>query len=155
MAIPAGTYVEGMVNAVASAWAVGDDPLYADAVCERLLGAAGCDEHEGGGGVAGRSSRGPQRVGELAWGGPPVVPMYGNQTNPTNPTLPPLPDEGPSKGAMIGGALGGMAALVVVLVLTTHHRGSGNYVLFDSGWQFQMVLAAPLTLDGGRLPAAS
>jgi hypothetical protein len=74
------------------------------------------------------------------------------ETNPTNPTLPPLPQVGPSKAAVIGASIGGMAAIMVVSLLVWHHRG-GNYLLFDSGWQFQMALATPLTLDLSRVNA--
>lgn len=155
VAIPAGTYVEGMVNAVAthgpSVTIHFTRMLFANGYSVPLDAMTTRAGVEWPGGVPGE----PQRVGELAWGGPQVGPMYGNQTNPTNPTLPPLPDEGPSRAAMIGGAMGGMAAVVVVLVLTTHRRGSGNFMLFDSGWQFQMVLAAPLTLDAARLPGVA
>ncbi|HEX3662841.1 MAG TPA: TrbI/VirB10 family protein [Acidobacteriaceae bacterium] len=152
VAIPAGTYVEGMVNAVsahgpsvqihftrmlfANGYSVPLDAMNTQAAMEW--------------------PDVPQRVGDLAWGGaPPVGGMQVDQADPTNPTLPPLPQEGPSKAAVIGGVMGGMAAIVVVSVLTMRRRGSGNYVLFDGGWQFQMTLTTPLTLDTARLPAAS
>ncbi len=153
--IPAGTYVEGMVNAVtphgpsvkihftrmlfANGYSVPLDAVNTQAAVDwPVLPAAG-----------------PQRVGELAWGNAPQVGVVRvEQTSPGNPTLPPLPEEGPSKGVVIGAALGGTAALVLISVLTMHHR-SGNFVMFDNGWQFQMVLAAPLTLDAARVQAAA
>lgn len=156
VAIPAGTYVEGLVNAVdqhgpsvkihftrmlfANGYSVPLDALNTHAQVE----------WPGVGGDAG-----PQRVGELAWGAAPPAGWAQNaETSPTNPTLPPLPQVGPSKGAIIGASLGGVAAVVLVTVLTTRHRGSGNHVLFDNGWQFQMVLDTPLTLDAARVAAA-
>lgn len=156
VAIPTGTYVEGMVNAVtprgpsvkihftrmlfANGYSVPLDALNTEAAVDS----------------PGMPGLGAQRVGELAWGASPprgITPAY--QTNPTNPTLPPLPDEGPSKAAVIGGALGGTAAIILIAVLTTRRHGGSNAVLFDSGWQFQMQLTTPLRLDAARLPAAS
>jgi len=35
-----------------------------------------------------------------------------------------------------------------------HHRAANlDYVLFDSGWQFQIVLDQPLTIDASRISA--
>jgi hypothetical protein len=95
-----------------------------------------------------------QRVGELAWGSAPPL-VRAAQTEPTNPTLPPLPDAGPSKGAIIGAAVGGTAAIILIAALTSAHHRSANFVMFDSGWQFQMALATPLTLDAARVQAAA
>jgi hypothetical protein len=71
------------------------------------------------------------------------------------PTLPPLPRVGPSP-AVIGGAVGGgFAAFLVGMLVWAHHRQSTlDYVLFDAGWQFQMVLQTPVTVNAG-LAAAS
>jgi hypothetical protein len=155
-AIPAGTYVEGMVNAMsthgpsvkihfirmlfANGYSVPLDAMNTQAAVE----------------WPGVPDIGAQRVGNLAWGGgPPVGLTRQEQVNPTNPTLPPLPDEGPSKAAIIGGGIAGAAALVVLSVVATHHRGSANFVMFDNGWQFQMVLATPLTLDAARVQATA
>jgi hypothetical protein len=153
VAIPAGTYVEGLVNAVAvhgpSVKIHFTRMLFANGYSVPLdaMNTQASVEWPGAG---------PQRVGELAWdSGPPVSTTRAEETNPTNPTLPPLPQEGPSKGAIIGASIGGLAALVVLSVVMTHHRGGANYVLFDNGWQFQMVLATPLTLDASRVAAAS
>jgi hypothetical protein len=70
------------------------------------------------------------------------------QTNPQPPPLPPLPHNGPNP-AVIGGAVaGGLAFLLVLGITLGHHRLThADYVLFDSGWQFQIVLQQPLTLD--------
>ncbi len=154
VAIPAGTYVEGMVNAVAA---------HGPSVkihFTRMLFANGysvpLDAMNTQAEVAWPTEiSGPQRVGELAWDSGPPVGVTREQTNPTNPTLPPLPQMGPSKGAIIGASLGGVAAVVLIAVLTTHRHGGGNFVLFDGGWQFQMVLATPVTLDMARVSAAS
>jgi hypothetical protein len=69
---------------------------------------------------------------------------------PTPPPLPPLP--GPRYGPIIGAAAGGVAAIVVLAILAHRHRG--DYALFDAGWQFEMILQSPLSLDSDRVEAA-
>jgi len=69
-------------------------------------------------------------------------------------TPPPLPQVGPSKAAVIGASLGGTAALIVTLALLGRHRGRGEPADFDTGFQFELVLQAPLTLDSSRIAAA-
>ena len=72
------------------------------------------------------------------------------------PTLPPLPHEGPSEAAVAGGVLGGTAAILVTLLVVSHHHNSHvDYLLYDAGWQFQMTLQGPLTLDVNRVAAAA
>ncbi len=73
------------------------------------------------------------------------------------PTPPPLPQVGPSPAVVIGGILGGSAAFTIGMLLWAHHRATNlDYILFDSGWQFQIVLDQPLTIDVSRIstPAA-
>jgi hypothetical protein len=70
------------------------------------------------------------------------------------PTPPPLPQVGPPKGPIIGAALGGMAAFVITgILLGRRHRGA-EPPDFDIGFQFEMILQTPLTLDGTRVAAA-
>lgn len=73
----------------------------------------------------------------------------------TTPQLPPLPQTGPNP-AVIGGAIAGgtAAVLILALVLSHRHAASVDYVLFESGWQFQMTLQQPLTLDASKVAAA-
>lgn len=74
--------------------------------------------------------------------------------NPTQP--PPLPSMGPSPGELAGIGIGASVGILVLAVAICHHRASStDYVLFDSGWQFQMTLQEPLTLDTARVPAAA
>jgi len=72
------------------------------------------------------------------------------------PTLPPLPQVGPNP-AVIGGIAGGVtAALVVGLAIWSHHRVNNyDFVVFDVGWQFQMVLDSPVVLDATQVAAAT
>jgi hypothetical protein len=72
------------------------------------------------------------------------------------PTLPTLPRVGPNP-AVIGGAVGGgMLALIIgMLVLARHSASNTDFVLYDAGWQFQMILDSPVTLDAARVAAAA
>jgi hypothetical protein len=73
----------------------------------------------------------------------------------TTPQPPPLPHVGPNP-AVIGGAIGGGAALFVVLAIVMgHHHANLDYTMFESGWQFQMTLQQPLDLDAAKVAAAA
>jgi hypothetical protein len=69
---------------------------------------------------------------------------------PPGPTAPPLP--GPRMGTVVGIAVGTAAAGIVTLVLLGRHRSVDT--LFDAGWQFEMVLESPVSLDADRVAAA-
>lgn len=72
------------------------------------------------------------------------------------PQPPPLPQVGPPKGPIIGAAVGGTVALMVVGILLGHRHApyfdQGRD--FDTGFQFEIVLKAPLTLDRARVAEA-
>lgn len=66
---------------------------------------------------------------------------------PNPPALPPLKNPGPSEGVFLGVGLGGMAALFTLGAIFFHRRAARlDYVVFDGGWPFEMVLSRPLTL---------
>ena len=74
----------------------------------------------------------------------------------TNPQLPPLPSLGPSPAKIAAIGIGVSAGITVLLLtLAHHHAASADYVLFDSGWQFQMALQEPLALDSTRVSTAA
>jgi hypothetical protein len=75
---------------------------------------------------------------------------FQQQPPPTLPPLPPLP--GPHYGPIIGVAAG--SAAVAVLLAVFGHRHRYDDALFDSGWQFEMVLQSPLLLDADKVAAA-
>lgn len=68
------------------------------------------------------------------------------------------PGGGASKSAVIGGIAGGAAAaLIVGSLIWAHHRTikESDSVLYGAGWQFQIVLDSPLTLDAAQVAAAA
>jgi hypothetical protein len=71
-------------------------------------------------------------------------------------TMPTLPQVGPSKGVVIGATVGGFAAFTIGMFAWAHHRANSyDFVVFDVGWQFQMVLDSPVVLDASRVVAAT
>ncbi len=71
-------------------------------------------------------------------------------------TMPTLPQVGPSKAVVIGATTGGFAAFTIGMLLWAHHRANSyDFVVFDVGWQFQMVLDSPVTLDAAQVAAAA
>lgn len=164
LAIPAGTYVDGIVNSVTTHGNQSRVEIHftrllfsngyavvLDATSTQAMGSGPDPSGLSPGPGPGGPSPVTAALGELAYGGAPGL----GQTAPEPPPLPPLPSVGPSKGLIIGLSVGGAAAVAVVALLTAHHHGAGDYVLFDNGWQFQMKLQSPLTLDAGKVSAAA
>lgn len=159
VAIPAGTYVEGIVNSVSvrdskthnpsvkihftallfpNGYSVPLDAMNSDA----MLIVPEMNE-----------SRGLYEVADARDGAPAFGEGFGARgQNP--PTLPPLPSNGPSPGVLLGVTAGaGVGILALTLALAHHRAGSADFLLFDNGWQLQMVLQQPLTLDVAKIAA--
>jgi hypothetical protein len=153
VAIPAGTYVEGMVQSVKL-------PAHGSTATvqihfTRLLFANGY-------GVALDAMNTQAMLGEngagrevATAGGAPLDGTGYFEGQQTYPTPPPLPHVGPPEGAIIGGSLAGVGVIVVIAAVTHHHNANADYVLFDNGWQFQMALVTPLTLDAAKVASAT
>jgi hypothetical protein len=77
------------------------------------------------------------------------------QSVPTLPPLPPLPHQGPNIGLIVGLTVGFPAAFVILGIIFHHRAGSSDYILHDAGWQFQMRFAAPLSLNTNQIALAS
>ncbi len=75
------------------------------------------------------------------------------QQGPTPPTPPPPPQMGLPKGPIIA-SLGGTVALLVTGIIFGHRHARDQARDFDTGFQFEIVLQAPLTLDKARVAAA-
>ena len=156
VAIPAGSYVQGTVSSVT----LRDPHTHLPGVqihFTQLVFANGYSVALDGNStqaMAAMPESGGQAIGELAFA---EAPLAGTEFAPAQvPTQPgPLPQEGPSKGLVFGLVAGiGAGLLVLSLALTHHRRGHEDTMLFASGWQFQMVLAAPLSLNAEQVSAA-
>ncbi len=159
VAIPAGTYVQGTLTALHPVGKRGQ-PASVELHMTGLLFASGYSVALDATNVRAlmiEPEPGHQETVELADardGAPVLGEGFGEGQNP--PTLPSLPHEGPNP-AIIFGAVAGAAAVTLVLALTLgrRHITNADYVLFDSGWQFQMMLQQPLILDAGRIANAA
>lgn len=75
--------------------------------------------------------------------------------NPTPPTLTPPSMPGPPKGFIIGLAVSTAATAALLAIALTHRgHGPGGSVIFDTGWQFNMVLNQPLPVNLNAIPAS-
>lgn len=68
------------------------------------------------------------------------------------PQPPPLPHVGPPTGLFIG--VGVAAAVAVVVVALVARRGTTT-VFYGAGWQFEIALEAPVSLDASAVAAAA
>jgi hypothetical protein len=158
LAIPAGTYVEGVVTKVVAKPLSNQAPVL-NAHFTRLVFTNGYSvplsaENSQALLMLPETSAPGDEVAELA---PPRLPgMRAQFGTPPTPTLPPLPQVGPNP-AVIGGAIGGaMAAFGIGMLIWMHHRANSyDFAAFDVGWQFSIVLDSPVTLDAAQVAAAA
>jgi hypothetical protein len=158
LAIPAGTFVDGSVIRVTAHPASGQKPSFL-VHFTRLVFSNGYSVTLNGENtqallLPADASLPANEVAELT---PLRLPgMHFAMGEGQEPTLPPLPQVGPPKGLIIGLSLGGTAALVILGVIGAHHSANNtDFVLYDAGWQFQMVLDSPITLDSAQVAAAA
>ena len=149
--IPPGTYVEGLLERVIKRDSTGQPALhvhftrivFANGYAIAMEGVMAKMSVENPGASLPDSSGAERQSAEgSAFGG--------GLGSPQQP--PPLPRLGPSPAKVAGIAIGATAAAVVTLVLLGRHRGAD--ALFEAGWQFEMILRIPLSLDADRVVAA-
>jgi len=158
LAIPAGTFVDGSVIRVTPHPAAGQQPSFR-VHFTRLVFSNGYSVALNGENTQAlllplQTGAPANEVAELA---PLRLPgMQFAMGEGQEPTLPPLPRVGPNP-AVIGGAVGGgMLALIIGMVVYAHHHANNtDFVLYDAGWQFQMVLDSPITLNAAQVTAAA
>jgi hypothetical protein len=159
LAIPAGTYVEGVVNSVSTKVTHTNSPSVKIHFTRLLFANAYSVPLDAMNTEAMRvdpSADHPQDSYEIAFAGD-GAPYFGEGfAGQSEPTLPPLPSNGPNPAVITGAVLGGAAAFTILgFVLTHHHNAQLDYVVFDGGWQFQMILQQSLTLDASKVAAAA
>jgi hypothetical protein len=157
--IPPGTYVEGSLERVIKKDASGQPGLqvhfmsmvFANGYAVELDGAMVQARNRGPENSSSATSTfDAQNATSNANSTGPGYGMGFQQQPPTPPPLPPLP--GPHYGPIIGTAVGSAAVVVLLAVFAHHHRYDD--ALFDAGWQFEMVLRSPLSLDADKVAAA-
>jgi hypothetical protein len=174
IAIPVGTYVEGTLNPpppkgkgrnqpsnqpnvsihftrllFANGYAVSLDALNTALVTPLVLDTPSPNEYAA---LNRPKSYGPSADPEydpLPRGQFPIVP-------PTPPApVNPYAHNGPTAAELAAFTVGPIAA-IGLLFLFIHNGGQhGNYLLDDAGWQFQMTLQNPLSLDAANVAAAA
>ena len=164
VAIPAGSYVEGTLESASVKRTRGKpvEPkihfsklIYANGYTVSLdaVNHAGIRIPETLQCVAACPAEGLTGMG-LGVGMSPASGMVG-QAVPTPPALPPLHTS--STPIVLGVVLGAVLFVGGLLFVGfAHHRaGNSNYLLYDSGYQFSMVLSAPITVDGSQVASAA
>jgi hypothetical protein len=150
LAIPAGTFVQGMVEKVGKSGRPGHAGLQIRFT--HMVFANGYTLPLDGATAEARADGIDDRLPDETIEGR-VVPVsaQGFQgPGPTPPPLPPLP--GPHIGAAVGIA-GGVAAAVIVTAILLHRR-QGVETVLDAGTQLEMVLENPVSVDAERVAAA-
>jgi hypothetical protein len=151
VAIPAGTYVEGVIDRIIKRGPTGSTGLQMHFT--RIVFPNGYNVPlENATAVAKSGGTGANSPGASASGSNSAAGYAEGFQQPPPPTPPPLPKVGPSIGTVVGIGVGVTAATTVGLILLGRHRAGD--IVFDSGYQFEMVLETSLVLDADRVAAA-
>jgi len=151
VAIPAGIYVEGMIDKIIKRGPTGSTGL--EMHFTRIVFPNGYNVAlENATAVAKAGSPGANIPESSASGSSSAAGYAEGFQQPPPPTPPPLPKVGPSIGAVVGIGVAVTAATTVGLILLGRHRAGD--IVFDSGYQFEMVLETSLVLDADRVADA-
>lgn len=148
LAIPAGTYLEGVIDKIQKHVRAGDAHLQLHFT--RMVYANGYEVALTDASATAKNSDSDERLPGQEMRSYPGV-MSNSLMPQQAPTPPPLPQVGPSKGTVIGVAVGVAAAVTVVGILLAHHSGGGSDTVIDAGTQFDLIFQAPITVDEARM----
>jgi hypothetical protein len=151
LAIPVGTYVEGAIDKVTKGGRSGPSLLVH---FTRLLYANGYSVAVDGANTQAKAVRPESCSPELAAFAGAPRPNYALAA-PQSTALPPPPKVGPNIGTVVGVTVGAAVAGTAAIVLLNRRHGGSSGVLFDTGWQFEMVLQSPLSVDAASVAAAA
>jgi len=159
LAIPAGTFVDGSVLQVTARTGGGQQPVFrvhfTQLVFSNGYSVALNGENTQALLLPDETTAPAIKVAELV---PPRLPgmHFAMGEGQTIGTLQPPAQTGPPMGLIVGLSVGGTAALILLGMLAgRHHAANTDLVLYNAGWQFQMVLDSPLTLDAAQVAAAA
>jgi hypothetical protein len=155
LVMPVGTYVEGVIDKVTKGGPAG--PIL-QMRFTRIVYANGYTVVVDGASVQAKVLSAPSGFQEAAFssnGEDATVDgsyfsLVGQQPPP--PTLPPLPKS--HIGLAVGLSTGITAVVLVMGLLFRQAQGGGNSILFDTGWQFEMVLNSPVSVDASSVASA-
>jgi len=148
LAIPVGTYVEGAIDKVSKG---GRSGASVQMHFTQLLYASGYSIDIDGESVQAKALSPNSRSSEAAL---PANSASGNSlAAQALPETPPLQTPASHIGTVVGVAVASAAAAIAIPLILLH-RGGGRVVLFDTGWQFEMVLNSPLSVDAASVAAA-
>jgi type IV secretion system protein VirB10 len=160
LAIPAGTFVDGTVSQVMARPKGGQSPIFrvhfTSLVFSNGYSVALNGENTQALNLPVQSSATTNEVAELI---PPRLPgthfaMGEGQV----PGQPGTQESGGGNSTIIAGVVGGAAGAFVIgtLIWAHHHTNKEtDSVLYDAGWQFQMILDSPVTLDAAQVASAA
>lgn len=148
LAIPQGTFVEGVIVRMGKRGSTRFDGLHLQ--FKQIVFANGYVAELDGSVVEAKAIE----PGTAPSGSAGTPALMANSLQQQPPPPPPPQQVGPPKGPIIGATLGAMAAFVITGILLRRHHGQGEPADFDAGFQFEMVLQSPLTLDRARVAAA-
>jgi hypothetical protein len=148
LAIPVGSYVEGAIDKVIKSGLSGPSVKMH---FTRLLYSNGYSVAMQGANTQAQLAIPNSPAGERAASGSENGALYavGGQSTGQLPAVQPLPSH---MGLVVGLGVAGAAAVIAVALLGHYHR-AGSSVLFDTGWQFEMVLESPLLVDAASVAA--
>jgi len=147
LAIPQGSYVEGSIVKVGKKGSTRFDGLQIE--FRQIVFANGYNVALDGSVVDATAIEPGTTPSASAGTAAPVVNSLQQQ-----PAPPPLPQVGPSKGLVIGVGVAAMVGVIATVALLGHRHAHDQGRDFDTGFQFEIVLQAPLTLERARVNAA-
>jgi hypothetical protein len=158
LAIPVGAYVEGVIDKVTKG---GSSGRSLQMHFTRILYANGYSVTVDGANAVARALSPDSNSPEIATFSIADASLRGSTYAPAAqqlpgqpPMQPPTQPLGPHFGAAIAAGVAAMAAGIVVAVLLARHGGGGNGILFDTGWQFEMVLKSPVSVNAASIAGA-
>ena len=149
LAIPVGTYVDGAVDKVSRGGRSGPS---VQMHFTQLLYANGYSVDIDGASVQAKALSPNSRSSEAAA-------LAANNGMGNSLAAQALPEQSPLQtpashvGTVVGVAVASAAAAIAIPLILLRH-GGGRVVLFDTGWQFEMVLNSPLSVDAASVAAA-
>jgi len=151
VAIPAGTYVEGTIDRVLKSGPTGHAGLQMHFT--RIVFTNGYNVPLDGATAEAKAGGTGRNVPESSASGSGSATGYAEGfQQPPPPTPAPLPKLGPNPGVLAGIGFGVAGAVTVAAILLGRHRAGD--IVFDAGYQFEMVLETSLVLDADRVADA-